>query len=107
MPSHPSPSAGLKFADLPNGLAAISKVPALGWSGYWLGEAIVLLARRSSASLDSEESDFVAAVPRPHRPARHASPSPPLGGGWRPEHLGSLLDEGVWRAGLGERAGRE
>merc|ERR1712113_1142903 len=26
-----SPSAGLKFADIPNGLAAVSKVPALGW----------------------------------------------------------------------------
>eukprot|EP00438_Fugacium_kawagutii_P010403 Skav220403 [mRNA] locus=scaffold639:389144:392436:- [translate_table: standard] len=26
-----SPSAGLKFADIPNGLAAISKVPAEGW----------------------------------------------------------------------------
>ena len=25
-----SPSAGLKFADVPNGLAAISKVPAAG-----------------------------------------------------------------------------
>merc|ERR1711953_191006 len=27
-----SPSAGLKFADIPNGLGAISKVPALGWA---------------------------------------------------------------------------
>merc|ERR1712066_1030218 len=27
-----SPSSGLKFADIPNGLAAISKVPALGWA---------------------------------------------------------------------------
>ena len=26
-----SPSAGLKFADVPNGLVAISKVPAAGW----------------------------------------------------------------------------
>merc|ERR1719225_1835380 len=26
-----SPSANLKFADIPNGLAAVSKVPALGW----------------------------------------------------------------------------
>merc|ERR1719410_1135907 len=26
-----SPSAGLKFADIPNGLAAVSKVPAAGW----------------------------------------------------------------------------
>merc|ERR1712066_614678 len=30
-PGYLSPSADLKFADIPNGLAAISKVPALGW----------------------------------------------------------------------------
>merc|ERR550537_1124628 len=32
LPGYLSPSAGLKFADVPNGLAAISKVPALGWA---------------------------------------------------------------------------
>merc|ERR1711862_673380 len=32
LPGDLSPSAGLKFADIPNGLAAISKVPALGWA---------------------------------------------------------------------------
>merc|ERR1712222_119904 len=31
-PGDLSPSAGVKFADIPNGLAAISKVPALGWA---------------------------------------------------------------------------
>ena len=31
-PGFLSVSAGLKFADVPNGLAAISKVPALGWA---------------------------------------------------------------------------
>merc|ERR1712110_67108 len=31
LPGYLSPSAGLKFADIPNGLAAISKVPSLGW----------------------------------------------------------------------------
>merc|ERR1719453_2922442 len=31
-PGFLSPSAGLKFADIPNGLGAISKVPALGWA---------------------------------------------------------------------------
>merc|ERR1711941_166600 len=30
-PGYLSPSAGLKFADVPNGLAAVSKVPLLGW----------------------------------------------------------------------------
>merc|ERR1712119_273952 len=32
IPGYLSPSSGLKFADIPNGLAAISKVPALGWA---------------------------------------------------------------------------
>merc|ERR1719392_450528 len=31
LPGYLSPSAGLKFEDVPNGLAAISKVPFLGW----------------------------------------------------------------------------
>merc|ERR1719203_634470 len=30
-PGYLSPSAGLKFADVPNGLAALSKVPLTGW----------------------------------------------------------------------------
>merc|ERR1711992_105021 len=30
-PGYLSPSAGLKFGDIPNGLAAISKVPTAGW----------------------------------------------------------------------------
>jgi hypothetical protein len=44
-PGYLSNSAGLKFADIPNGLAAISKVPALGWaqivaySGFCEGSA--------------------------------------------------------------------
>merc|ERR1711959_20729 len=32
LPGYLSPSAGLKFEDIPNGLAAISKVPTLGWA---------------------------------------------------------------------------
>merc|ERR1712139_584833 len=32
LPGYLSPSAGLRFADIPNGLAAISKVPTLGWA---------------------------------------------------------------------------
>jgi len=31
-PGYLSPSMGLKFADIPNGLAALSKVPAIGWA---------------------------------------------------------------------------
>merc|ERR1711959_121218 len=32
LPGYLSPSAGLKFEDVPNGLAAISKVPTVGWA---------------------------------------------------------------------------
>jgi len=32
LPGYLSPSAGLKFEDIPNGLAAISKVPVVGWA---------------------------------------------------------------------------
>jgi len=32
LPGYLSPSAGLKFADIPNGLAAVSKVPTAGWA---------------------------------------------------------------------------
>merc|ERR1719446_1563303 len=32
LPGYLSPSAGLKFEDVPNGLAAVSKVPAAGWA---------------------------------------------------------------------------
>ena len=31
LPGYLSPSMGLKFADIPNGLGAISKVPLAGW----------------------------------------------------------------------------
>merc|ERR1712024_286255 len=31
LPGYLSPSAGLKFEDIPNGLGAVSKVPAAGW----------------------------------------------------------------------------
>merc|ERR1712178_265852 len=36
LPGYLSPSAGLKFADIPNGLGAISKVPAAGWAQIFL-----------------------------------------------------------------------
>ncbi|CAE7226838.1 FCPB, partial [Symbiodinium sp. CCMP2456] len=32
LPGFLSPSAGLKFADIPNGLAAVAKVPVAGWA---------------------------------------------------------------------------
>jgi len=35
-PGFCSPSAGVKFSDVPNGLAAISKVPATGWAQWFI-----------------------------------------------------------------------
>jgi len=35
-PGYCSPSAGLKFDDIPNGLAALSKVPGAGWTQIFL-----------------------------------------------------------------------
>ncbi|OLP73988.1 Fucoxanthin-chlorophyll a-c binding protein A, chloroplastic, partial [Symbiodinium microadriaticum] len=33
-PGYLSPSSEIKFADIPNGLAAVTKVPAVGWFQY-------------------------------------------------------------------------
>merc|ERR1712241_110908 len=35
-PGYCAPSAGLKFADIPNGLAAVSKIPGTGWFQIFL-----------------------------------------------------------------------
>ncbi|CAE8741390.1 unnamed protein product [Polarella glacialis] len=51
-PGFLSPNAGLKFADVPNGLAAISKVPAAGWI------QILAYAAFCEASQDQSGSGF-------------------------------------------------
>ena len=43
-PGYLSPSFGIKFEDIPNGLGAVSKVPVAGWFQLVLC-AILLLAR--------------------------------------------------------------
>ena len=50
-PGYLSPSQGLKFADIPNGLAAISKVPALGWAQIFAYGGFV----EFSAGLDADQ----------------------------------------------------
>merc|ERR1712203_373107 len=35
-PGYLSPNAGIKFADVPNGLGALSKVPASGWAQIFI-----------------------------------------------------------------------
>jgi len=48
-PGYLSPSTGLKFADVPHGLAAITKVPAVGWQQIvFFGLAMELFAMNQS-----------------------------------------------------------
>merc|ERR1712176_1384150 len=53
-----SPSAGLKFADIPNGLGAISKVPAAGWAQIVAYGAFCELSQDQSAGTAAAAGDF-------------------------------------------------
>merc|ERR1712060_1043903 len=57
-PGFLSPSAGLKFADIPNGLGAISKVPALGWAQIVAYGAFCELSQDQSAGTAAAAGDF-------------------------------------------------
>merc|ERR1711874_290326 len=57
-PGYLSPSAGLKFADIPNGLGAISKVPALGWGQIVAYCAFCELSQDQSAGTSAAAGDF-------------------------------------------------
>merc|ERR1719471_635201 len=58
LPGFLSPSTGLKFADIPNGLAAISKVPALGWAQIVAYCAFCELSQDQSAGTAAASGDF-------------------------------------------------
>jgi len=58
LPGYLSPSAGLKFADVPNGLAAISKVPAAGWAQIVAYCAFCELSQDQSAGSPAASGDF-------------------------------------------------
>ncbi|CAJ1388057.1 unnamed protein product [Effrenium voratum] len=58
LPGYLSPSAGLKFADVPNGLAAISKVPAAGWSQILAYMAFCEVSQDQSAGTPAAAGDF-------------------------------------------------
>merc|ERR1712207_63013 len=50
-PGYLSPSTGLKFSDVPHGLAAITKVPAVGWQQVvFFGLAMELFAMNQKAT---------------------------------------------------------
>merc|ERR1712054_723623 len=58
LPGYLSPSAGLKFADIPNGLGAISKVPAAGWGQIAAWGAYCELSQDQSAGTAAARGDF-------------------------------------------------
>merc|ERR1711933_634338 len=58
LPGYLSPSAGLKFADVPNGLGAISKVPAAGWAQIVAYGAFCELSQDQSAGTAAAAGDF-------------------------------------------------
>merc|ERR1711988_477940 len=58
LPGYLSPSAGLKFADIPNGLGAISKVPAAGWAQIAAWGAYCELSQDQSAGTAAAKGDF-------------------------------------------------
>ena len=57
-PGYLSPSVGLKFADVPNGLAAISKVPAAGWGQILAYMAFCEVSQDQSAGTPAAAGDF-------------------------------------------------
>jgi len=58
LPGYLSPSAGLKFADVPSGLAAISKVPAAGWAQIVAYGAFCELSQDQSPGTPAAAGDF-------------------------------------------------
>ncbi|KAL9139369.1 Light-harvesting complex [Amphidinium carterae] len=58
LPGYLSPSTGLKYADIPNGLGAISKVPAAGWGQVIFYTAFCELSQDQSPGTPASEGDF-------------------------------------------------
>merc|ERR1712187_212852 len=58
LPGYLSPSAGLKFEDVPNGLAAIPKVPAAGWAQILAYGAFCELSQDQSPGTSAASGDF-------------------------------------------------
>ena len=58
LPGYLSPSAGLKFVDVPNGLAAISKVPAAGWGQILAYMAFCEVSQDQSPGTPAAAGDF-------------------------------------------------
>ena len=59
LPGYLSPSAGLKFADVPNGLVAISKVPAAGWGQILAYVTFCEVSLHQSAGIEASRATTV------------------------------------------------
>jgi len=71
LPGYLSPSMRRKFADIPNGLAAISKVPSAGWAQILAYGAFCELSQDQSPGTAASQGDFGFKVP--HLPTRRRS----------------------------------
>merc|ERR1711988_1887710 len=58
LPGYLSPSMGLKFEDIPNGLGAISKVPLAGWGRILAYGAFCELSQDQSPGTPAAKGDF-------------------------------------------------
>jgi hypothetical protein len=57
-PGYLSPSSGLRFEDVPNGLGALSKVPALGWAQIFAYGAFCELSQDQSPGTPGAKGEF-------------------------------------------------
>merc|ERR1712087_609703 len=60
-PGYCSPSSGLAFADVPNGLAALSKISAVGWTQIFLFAGLVVDTGYFAQADDRAPGDFANA----------------------------------------------
>merc|ERR1711972_113634 len=58
LPGYLSPSQGVNFADIPNGLAAISKVPAAGWAQIAAWCAFCEVSQKQAPGTPAYEGNF-------------------------------------------------
>ena len=70
LPSYLPPAAGLKFADIPNGLGALSTVPAAGWAQIVAYSASASCPKTSPLALPRPQATSVSKCWSLHPPER-------------------------------------
>jgi len=88
-PGYLSPSAGLEYQDIPNGLAAISKVPSLGWAQVFGYCAFCETSQAQSKGTPAEIGDFGFKVLTSSDPEAKAKKTCSRDCKWSPCHDGS------------------